>query len=148
MTKWMFVLLSATALWAATPDSKTEKEVLAALEAYKQAMLKKDTAALNKLLTDDLTYTHSNNLHEDKAAVLAAIKTSAIEAIDFRDIKIRVYGNTALLVADADFRNNTAGTVSVSKLNILHVFVKGNSGWQLAARQATRYPDPAPAGKK
>lgn len=149
MTKWILLLFSAAVVSAASPDPKTEKEVLAALEAYKQAMMKKDSAALSKILSDDLTYTHSSNLHEDKAAVLASLKAgTVIEAIDFKDPKVRVYGGTALVKTDVDFRNNAAGTVTVSKLNVLHVFVKGPQGWQLAARQATRYPEPAQAGKK
>ena len=52
-----------------TPDEaalvskyKVEKEVLAAMEAYKQALLKRDATAMAKLLADDLTYTHSSNL--------------------------------------------------------------------------------------
>ena len=148
MTKWILLLLSVAAVSAATPDPKTEKEVLAALEAYRQGMLKKDAAALNKVLSDDLTYTHSSNHHEDKAAVLASLKNNTVyEAIDFKDPKVRVYGNTAVVKSDVDFRNNAAGIVSVSKLNVLHVFVKGPNGWQLVARQATRYPEPA-AGKK
>jgi ketosteroid isomerase-like protein len=149
MNKWILSLLSAAVLWAATPDPKVEKEVLAALDAYKQAMINKDSAALTKVLSDDLTYTHSSNLHEDKAAVLASIKRpgTSTEAIDFKDPKVRVYGNTALVKTDVDFRNNANGVVTVSKLNVLHVFVKGPQGWQMVARQATRYPEPA-AGKK
>jgi ketosteroid isomerase-like protein len=149
MTKWMLVLLSATVLSAATPDPKTEKEVLAALEAYKQALIKKDAAALSRILSDDLTYTHSSNLHQDKAAVLASLNgNTATEAIDFKELKIRVYGNTAVVSGDVDFRNNASGKVSVSKLHVIHVLVKGPQGWQLVARQATRYPDPAAEGKK
>jgi ketosteroid isomerase-like protein len=144
MTKWMLVLLSAAVLSAASPDPKTEKEVLAAMEAYKQALIKKDAAALSKILSDDLTYTHSSNLHQDKAAVLASLNGNTVaEAIDFKDLKIRVYGNTAVVNGDIDFRNNAAGKVSVSKLHVLHVLVKGPQGWQLVARQATRYPEPA-----
>jgi len=149
MTKWMLMLLSATVLSAASPDPKTEKEVLAAMEAYKQAMIKKDAAALSKILSDDLTYTHSSNLHQDKAAVLASLNgNTATEAIDFKDLKIRIYGNTAVVKGDVDFRNNAAGVVTLSRLNVLHVLVKGPQGWQLVARQATRYPDSTPAGKK
>lgn len=149
MNKWILLLLSATVLSAATPDPKTEKEVLAALEAYKQALMKKDAAALSKVLSDDLTYTHSSNLHQDKAALLASLKeNTVVEAIDFKDLKVRIYGNTALVKGDVDFRNNASGVVTVSKLNILHVLVKGPQGWQLAARQATRYPEPSPGGKK
>jgi ketosteroid isomerase-like protein len=148
MIKWMLPLLSAAVLSAATPDPKAEKEVLAALDAYKQALLKKDAAALTKILSDDLAYTHSSNLHEDKAAVIASLKKNqSVEAIDFKDLKVHVYGNTAIVKGDIDFHNNAAGVVSVAHLNVLHVFVKGSQGWQMVARQATRYPDPA-AGKK
>jgi len=150
MTKWILILFAATLLPAASPDPKTEKEVLAALETYRQGLMKKDAAALSKILHDDLAYSHSSNLHEDKAAVLASLKKNTVaEAIDFKDPKVHVYGNTALVKTDVDFRNNAAGVVTVSKLNVLHVFVKGPTGWQLVARQATRYPEPAAAaGKK
>jgi ketosteroid isomerase-like protein len=148
MHKLMLLLLSGTILSAATPDPKAEKEVLATMDAYKQAMMKKDAAALTRIVSDDLTYTHSSNLHQDKAALLASLKeNTVVEAIDFKDLKVRVYGNTAVVKGDVDFRNNAAGVVTVSKLNVLHVLVKGPQGWQLVARQATRYPEPA-AGKK
>jgi ketosteroid isomerase-like protein len=149
MMKWILLPFAAAILSAADPDPKTEKDVLAAMEAYKRAMIKKDATALSRILSDDLTYTHSSNLHQDKAAVLDSLKGNAtVEAIDFKNLKVRVYGNTALVVGDVDFRNNTDGVVSLSRLNVLHVLVKGPQGWQLVARQATRYPDPAPAGKK
>lgn len=142
MMKWTLFVLAAVMLSAATPDAKTEKEVLAALDTYRQAMMKKDAATLQKVLGDDLTYTHSSNLHENKAAVIESLKNSTVyEAIDFKDLKVRVYGNTAVVKGDVDFKNNNAGTVTVNKLNILHVLVKGPQGWQLVARQATRYPD-------
>ena len=147
MTKWILVLFSVTALWAANPDPKVEKEVLAAMEAYKQALLKRDATAMAKLLADNLTYTHSSNLHQDKAAVLAALKGNSFqEAIDYKDLKVRSYGNTAVVTGDQDFKNNVAGVVSMSHLNVTLVFVKGPQGWQMVARQATKYPD-APAGK-
>jgi ketosteroid isomerase-like protein len=142
--KWTLFVLTAALLHGAAPDAKTEKEVLAALDTYKQALLKKDAAALAKILGDDLTYTHSSNKHENKADVIESLKNGTIyEAIEFKDPKVRVYGNTALVKTDADFHNHTAGATTVIKLNILHVFVKGPQGWQLVARQATRYPDPA-----
>ncbi len=148
MKKLILCLLSATMLWAAAPDAKTEKEVLAALDAYKQAMINRDAAALSKVLGDDLTYTHSTNKHEDKAAVLESLKgPSHTEAIDFKDLKVRLYGSTAIVTGDADFRNNAEGAVTLIHLHVIHVFVKNSHGWQMVARQTTRYPDPA-AGKK
>src|SRR5205085_5135731 len=122
MNKWILLLLSATVLSAAKPDAKTEKEVLAAMDAYKQGLIKKDAAALSKVLSDDLIYTHSSNLHEDKNAVLESLKKPAsTEAIDFKSLSVRVYGNTAVVVGDVDFRNNAGGATTTSKLNVLHV---------------------------
>ena len=142
------LLLSAMILPAATPDAKTEKEIMAAMDAYRQALVHKDAAALSKILSDDLVYTHSSNLHEDKAAVIESLKKNTVtEAIDFKDLKVHVYGNTAVVVGDVDFRNSTNGVASTAKLNVLHVLVKGPQGWQLVARQATRYPESS-AGKK
>ena len=148
MTKWILSLLTATMLWAASPDAKTEKEVLVALDTYKQALINRDAAALSKVLSDDLTYTHSSNKHEDKAAVLESLKgTTHTEAIDFKDLKVRLYGSTAVVTADADFRNNASGTVTLIHLHAIHVFVKNSHGWQMVARQTTRYPEPATASK-
>jgi len=149
MMKWIPLLAAATVLPAATPDSKTEKEIMAAMNVYKQAMVKKDDAALQKVVSDDLVYTHSNNLHHDKAALIESLKGNSItEDIDFKDLKVRVYGNTAIVVGDVDFHMDNGGVKSVSHLNVLHVLVKGPLGWQLVARQAVKYPDAAPASKK
>ena len=147
MMKWIPLLAAATVLPAATPDSKTEKEIMAAMNVYRQAIVQKDDAALAKVLSDDLIYTHSNNLHQDKAALIESLKGAAItEAIDFKELKVRMYGNTAVVVGDVDFHMNTGGVKSVNHLNVLHVLVKGPEGWQLVARQAVKYPDAA--GKK
>jgi ketosteroid isomerase-like protein len=150
MTKWMFCLiLPALILSAAPADSQAEKEIASVMEAYKQAWMKKDAPALTRILSDDLTYTHSSNLHQDKTAVLASLNGKSItEAMDFKDLKIRVYGNSAVVTADIDSRANNAGVVSATHLHVLHVLVKGPKGWQMVARQATRYPEPASAGKK
>jgi ketosteroid isomerase-like protein len=149
MTKWILLLVAAAVLPAATPDSKTEKEIMATMQAYRQALIKKDAAALSKVLSDDLVYTHSSNLHQDKAALIESLKGNSVtEEIDFKDLKVQVYGNTAVVVGDVDFHMNTGGVQSVSHLNVLHVLVKGASGWQLAARQAVKYPDTTTAGKK
>ena len=62
--------------------------------------------------------------------------------------KLRSYGSTAVVTGDADFRNNAEGTVTVAHLHVIHVFVKSSHGWQMVARQTTRYPEPAVTGKK
>ncbi|MGI8991611.1 MAG: nuclear transport factor 2 family protein [Bryobacteraceae bacterium] len=143
MNKWFWILLSSAAvLTAAETNSKSEKEVLAAMDAWKQATLHKDRAALEKLLGDDLTYSHSSAMTQSKAEVLDSVMNgkSTAEAIDFKSTTVRVYGNTAVVKGDVDITNNTDGKSTTAHLNILHVWVKGSHGWQMVARQATRLP--------
>jgi ketosteroid isomerase-like protein len=134
--------LSTAFVWASTPDSKAEKEVLAAMDAWKQATMKKDGAALDKLLHPDLTYSHSSAMNQTKAEVISSVTTgkATVEGITFSDTTVRVYGKTALVKGKVDIVNNTDGKSTPAHLNILHVWIKGPQGWQMVARQATRLP--------
>jgi ketosteroid isomerase-like protein len=110
------------------------------MEAWKQATMKKDKAALEKLLHNDLSYSHSSGKNETKAQVLEAVLhgKSTVEAVEFSDTTVRVYGKTALVKGKVDMTNRTDGKSTTAHLDILHVLVKGPQGWQLVARQATR----------
>ena len=142
MTKWILFLSAAAFLSAAVSNPQVEKEVLAAMDAWKQATMKKDRATLDRLLHPDLAYSHSNTKNESKAEVLEAVAggKTVVEAIDFSDTTVRVYGNTALVKGRVDMRNNADGKATTANLNILHVWVKGPQGWQMVSRQATRLP--------
>ncbi len=73
MKTWIGILCGAVVLAAADTGSKDDKDVLAAMDAWKQATMKKDRAALERLLHEDLTYTHSNAHNESKADVLQSV---------------------------------------------------------------------------
>ena len=139
MTKWIVVFLSGLTLAVAQPaPSAAAKEVLAASDALKQAMMKKDAGALQKLLHEDLTYSHSSAHLQTKADVVkATLGAATIEAMDFSDVGVRVYGTTGLIRANVDMRNSTDGKSTTSHLNILFVWLKGPGGWQLVSRQST-----------
>ena len=117
-----------------------EKDVLAAMDAWKQATMKKDGPALDKLLHPDLTYSHSSGMTQTKAEVIKAATTgkATTEGIDFSDMTVRVYGKTAPVKSVVDLHNNTDGKTTVAHLSILFVWVKGPQGWQMVGRQATK----------
>ncbi|MEZ5391313.1 MAG: nuclear transport factor 2 family protein [Bryobacterales bacterium] len=114
-----------------------KKEVLAAMEAWRQATESKDVAALGKLLHEDLSYSHSDGKTETRADVLAGLLASGKREIVIHD-PMRVYGKTAIVKADLDFINRESGEPSAVRLNVLHVLLKTPSGWQLTAWQSTR----------
>ena len=138
MKTWICILLSAAILSATGPEPKAEKEVLAAMDAWKQATIAKDAGALEKLLHPDLTYSHSSGALQNKAEVIkaATAEKTVTKAIDFSETTVRVYGKTALVRGVVDL---TSGT-GKAHLNILTVWLKGPQGWQMVARQATKLP--------
>ena len=108
----------------------------------------KDTATLAKIYSDDVTYSHSSALNQNKAEVLKAFQgTGVTESLKFSDTTIRIYGTVALFKGVTDMRNGQPGKLVDNHLNILWVLVKGPGpyGWQIVARQTTRYPEPAAA---
>ncbi len=142
--KALATLALSAALAVAAPNPKAEGEVRAAMEAFKKAVMSADKAALDKLTTADLSYTHSNGRVETKAEFIAAATSgkTKVEAMDISDATVRVHGNAAMLQAKILIKNNAAGVVTPVSLNILHVWIKGSGGWQLAARQAIRLSPP------
>ena len=66
-TAFMFIAMVQPAFAANSGD----KEVLAAMEGLKAAMLKKDRAALDKIFHPELTYGHSSAKIENKAEAIA-----------------------------------------------------------------------------
>jgi len=122
---------------AAKSGDSAEKDVLAAMDALKQAMIHKDGAALDKLLSSDLTYTHSAGQEQTKADVIQSITSgkSITEALEYTGTTVRIYGKIALVKGKVDLSHSKTNIVH---MNILHVWEKTPQGWQLVARQATR----------
>ena len=136
--KHILLALAATVCLVAAPaDATAMKEVSAAMESLKQAMINKDGPALEKLLSDDLMYTHSTGQLETKAQFVKAIASgkSIVERLDYFKHEVRIYGNTALVRGGVDLYHSATNIVH---MDILHVWVKGAGGWKMVARQATR----------
>jgi hypothetical protein len=134
----LFICILFSSLMLSAADSKPEKEVLGAMDAYKMALIHKDGAALDKLLSSDLAYVHSGGQLESKADVIKSITSgkSIVEAIDFSDTSVRFYGKTALVRGNVDLFHSKTNIVH---MNVLHIWVNGPQGWQMVSRQATRY---------
>lgn len=79
-------------------DVVTE-EIEAVEQERWQAMLAADTEALDRLLADELTYTHSNGLVDTKASLLDAIAVKRFDyrSADRRDVSIAVVGDVAVI---------------------------------------------------
>ena len=135
-----FLMLILLALPLAAAD-KREAEVDAVMSQLAENMRKPDAAALGKLLGEQLVYSHSNGRLENKTEVIEALalkKTTVYSSVVLgKDRQVAFYGNTALVRQETTVRLLGAEPRTLT-LNILYVWSKGKSGWQLVARQATR----------
>lgn len=131
------ILIVTAAICSAATAPKAEQDVLGAMDAFKDALIHKDGAALDKLLAPDLTYVHSAGQVQTKADLIESIVSgkSIIERMDYSDTSVRFYGKTALVRGRVDLYHSATNIVH---MNVLHVWINGPHGWQMVARQATR----------
>lgn len=130
------VLVSAVGPSAAS-DPVEEKLVLAALERMGQGIVKKDFAALNQVLHEDLTYGHATGRTESKAELLKDVANPkrVWEIFKFSNPVVHFYGNTAVVRSVADIRNGAPGSLRDNHFTYLVVLVKGPQGWQVMGAQ-------------
>jgi Domain of unknown function (DUF4440) len=124
----------------ASPEVR--KEVIAAVEQWKQAALSKSRSGLEAILHDDLSYGHTTGevLNKTQTLERGLAVSQSFTAIDLGNQQVRIYGNVALVTQTIAFHVSKDGTQSVANLGGLDVWIKGHHGWQLLARQLTRLP--------
>lgn len=134
------LLLSAALVLAADKNPAAEKEVLAAAKELARAQMAKDRAALEKLLGEEIVYSHSTGMRETKAEHIAATMrpTSKYESIDLTEPKAMIFGTTAVLIVKARFVSVNDGKKQETPLSMMQTWVKRGGGWQLVARWTTR----------
>lgn len=139
MKRCVFAILLSLPILAPLPAAtKAEQDVMAAMEALRQGVLKHDAAALEKLLHPDLTYSHSNGNTESKDQAIKAFAKGSTETIEMTDMKTRIYGDTALVKGKMVTFSKSSNNGQPLQLSVLHVWLKTPQGWQLVARQSTR----------
>jgi len=142
MKTWLILTLftlAAATVFGGTPKADAKKAVLAAEQAFVDAMIKRDKAALEKLLADDLVYVHSSTKVETKAEVIQVVTSGSAtyESIEFKDTNARQYGDVVITTHKAAIKTKQTG---LANLFVTHVWVKQKGGWQFASRQASRLP--------
>ncbi len=106
------------------------------------AMTQKDTLFLQKVLADDLIYTHSNALVETKKDFLTSIQTGRIiyKNLESEEIKVRMYEKTAIINGLVHVVGALNGKDFDIHLRYVDVYHKNKTGWQLVAWQSVRVP--------
>lgn len=106
------------------------------------AMLAGDLAALAPLLAEDLSYTHSSALTDDKASYLASLASGTVRYLAFEPgaSRLRRHGELALLDGELVIHAIVAGSQRRLDNRYLAVWRLGSDGWQLLAWASTPKP--------
>jgi len=141
MKKVLFVLVCLFSLNIAShAQSKAEKQVAAAVEKLRIAMIEADKEALDKIVMNELNYGHSSGKIETKSEFIQALTSgnSDFKTIDLTGQTLQVVGKTALVRHQLAAETIDKGVPGTVKLAILLVWQKQQGQWRLLARQAVK----------
>ena len=127
----------------AKPAAKAEPAGDALLQIerdWTQAGLKKDAAALDKILGDDWVGTDFEGKQFTKAQVVADLKSGASvsQTVDLADMKARVMGNTAIVTGSDVEKSSYKGKDTSGKYVWTDVFMMRGGRGQAVASQSTK----------
>jgi len=140
---FLFIILLAAATPSRSQSAKDIETIRVLEDRRTEAILKKDFKAIEELFADDMTYGHSTGATENKKVFLDNMRTGAraYTAIDRRDVKIRLYKNTALITGVAALKGALNGNpVNIGDVRFLAIWIKEKGKWKFEAWQSTRVP--------
>jgi len=141
------LLLAATAMLFG--QEKTAEQTLLQLENdWSQADLHKDAAALNRILAEDWIGIDFEGTVLNKTQALRGIASdaAALESTTLRNMKVRIYGDTAVITGTDTEQGEYHGKDSSGSYVWTDVFVRRNGRWQAVSSQSTKLT--APTGPK
>jgi len=144
--KRLFAIVTVVVLaWAASSlmlaqGRNAEQQIRAVFDQINDALLKGDAAAWGKLAADDFTGIGADGKVLNKAEVMDGHRTGKIkyESIDTSDIKIRVYGDTAVLTDTSSIKARRGDLDMSGQYRNVRVFVKRSGKWQQVLAQRTK----------
>jgi len=141
MKNILLLLLCLCALNVAVhAQSKAEKQVTAAVEKLRQAMVDADKEVLDQIVADALSYGHSSGKVETKTEFIQALTSgdSDFKTISLTSQSLQIVGKTALVRHQLTADTSDKGVSGSVKLSVLLVWQKQHGQWRLLARQAVK----------
>jgi ketosteroid isomerase-like protein len=113
-------------------------------EAWRNAALHHDAAAMASLLSEDYIGITASGTLQSKDETLASLRAGALQfsQLDLSDRKVRFYGQTALVTSRAEISGtNPNGPISGS-YRYTRVYVRDDKGaWKIVSFEASRIRD-------
>lgn len=133
-------LIWASLLLAGWLGAETKADIVGLDQAWRKAILAKDTAALDKMLAEDLVYGHATGIVDTKATYIAKVKSGKqlYQTLEQKKVRVNLYGDAALTHSWMHVTGINQDGKFDDKVMLIHFWVKQNGTWRLAGHQTTK----------
>ncbi|MGH9376912.1 MAG: nuclear transport factor 2 family protein [Terriglobia bacterium] len=123
-------------------DETAKQEILKIQDEWNQALVKKDLSFIRQLYDDNIAYTNTQGVMLTKARLIDLYKSGVLifYRMSHDDIKVNIFGETAVLTGRSTSKMAYKGRVSYGPRRFTNVFVKENGRWRLVAHQVSLIP--------
>lgn len=133
-----------TLLWlmlaAASLGAQTVAEIENLEKSWVKAVVARDFAALDRMISPEIVYGHASGVVDTKAQWLDKQRSGrqVYKSLEQRGIVVKLHGNTAVTHCFARVTGVNPQGPFDDKIMMLHVWVQRGGAWQLAAHQTAR----------
>jgi ketosteroid isomerase-like protein len=106
---------------------------------WNQAIIKNDADAIGRFVSDDWVIIDPEGNVIEKMRFLGVIKAGDLthESMEFEDLRVRVYGDTAVITAQAKSKGKYKGQAFNTHERSTSVYAKKDGRWQCVITQLT-----------
>jgi ketosteroid isomerase-like protein len=137
----IFLCASTCQARAVFPHHDSAHKEIEALEMdWRKAQLTNNVAAVDRLLADDYLGISANGTLETKADELTRRRTGSlhITQLDLSDIKVRIYGDTAVVTSKADLVGKNGDRDISGRYRYTRVYSNRDGQWRIVSFEASR----------
>jgi len=119
------------------------KQIEALEEQWRLAIISNNVTEMDHLLADDYIGISANGTVETKAQALAQRKagTVLIKSLDLNDLKVRVYGDTAVVTSRAELAGSNGQSDISGNYRYTRVYNRRLGQWKIVSFEASRIHD-------
>jgi ketosteroid isomerase-like protein len=116
------------------------QELVAVEQQLTDALVRNEVATVDRLWSDDLIFVGTNGKTATKAQRLESMKTpsNAVTTTTNDDVKVRVYGQTAVVTLLSTWNVRVDGRESSDRYMTTHVWSKQRGRWLLVMAHVSR----------
>ncbi|PYV28123.1 MAG: hypothetical protein DMG24_02800, partial [Acidobacteria bacterium] len=125
-------VLSLAALLSLARAANVDEDLKKLETERAAAVVRGDAATLAKQTSDDYTFINVYGRMSDKSQMVDAFKNgqSKLASDELSDMKVRLYGNTAVITGKADVKGTLGGKDITGQMMFTRVYVKKGGHWQ------------------